>query len=231
MISIHNILIAADDKIVSDLLKTQLSLLEEFKPVTANSAVEIFRFINSCQFNAIVVGNKLQDTNNTDLYRRIRQMKILIPFIFLIDEITHHVSDYNNNDEFSSYILRPFRVTSLIKTLRASLQKFENSADGILRIGPFVFKPADRLLINVEHHNKISLTDKETLILKFLYNAVGKAVNRNTLLEQVWGYNAGITTHTLETHIYRLRQKIENSSGVSKILITDTNGYRLVLEI
>jgi DNA-binding response OmpR family regulator len=74
---------------------------------------------------------------------------------------------------------------------------------------------------------KIRLTDKETNILKYLYRAGGKVISREELLTEVWGYNAGVTTHTLETHVYRLRQKIEPDPTGPKILITEAGGYRL----
>ena len=74
---------------------------------------------------------------------------------------------------------------------------------------------------------KIKLTEKETAILKFLYRAGGKTVSREDMLGEVWGYSAAVNTHTLETHIYRLRQKIEDSPRESKIVITEPGGYRL----
>jgi DNA-binding response OmpR family regulator len=73
---------------------------------------------------------------------------------------------------------------------------------------------------------KIRLTDKETNILKYLYRAGGKVVSREELLTEVWGYNAGVTTHTLETHVYRLRQKIEPDPS-ARLLMTEAGGYRL----
>ena len=74
---------------------------------------------------------------------------------------------------------------------------------------------------------KVRLTEKETNILKYLYRAGGKAVAREELLAEVWGYNAAVTTHTLETHVYRLRQKIEPDPANARILITEAGGYRL----
>ena len=79
-----------------------------------------------------------------------------------------------------------------------------------------------------EQEKKVRLTEKETAILKYLYRAGAKVVGRDVLLAEVWGYNSGVTTHTLETHIYRLRQKIEKDPSNAEILVTETGGYRLV---
>ena len=88
------------------------------------------------------------------------------------------------------------------------------------------FQPAAKML-EATDGNKVRLTDKETSILKYLYRSGAKSVSREELLTEVWGYNAGVTTHTLETHIYRLRQKIEPDPGNARLLMTDPGGYRL----
>jgi DNA-binding response OmpR family regulator len=75
----------------------------------------------------------------------------------------------------------------------------------------------------------VRLTEKETSILRYLYRAGQRPVPRETLLQEVWGYNSGVTTHTLETHIYRLRQKIENDAAAPAILVTEAGRYKLVL--
>jgi DNA-binding response OmpR family regulator len=95
-----------------------------------------------------------------------------------------------------------------------------------LRVGPYAFHPADRLLVDAKGR-KLRLTDKEANILKYLYRAGDKSVTREELLAEVWGYNAGVTTHTLETHVYRLRQKIESEPGNARLLVTEAGGYRL----
>jgi DNA-binding response OmpR family regulator len=82
--------------------------------------------------------------------------------------------------------------------------------------------------LDTENDRKIRLTEKETAILKFLYRAGDKPVAREVLLDEVWGYNAAVATHTLETHIYRLRQKIERDPSNATILVTEPGGYRLV---
>ena len=95
-------------------------------------------------------------------------------------------------------------------------------------IGPFArFRPSSKLLMHPKG-SKVRLTEKETAILRYLYRAGQRPVSREILLQEVWGYNSGVTTHTLETHIYRLRQKVEKDAAVPAILVTEAGGYKLV---
>src|ERR1700724_1104618 len=87
--------------------------------------------------------------------------------------------------------------------------------------------PGSKMLTGA-NARKVRLTEKETAILRFLYRAGQLPVSRETLLQEVWGYNSGVTTHTLETHIYRLRQKIEKDAANPEILVTEAGGYKLV---
>lgn len=119
------------------------------------------------------------------------------------------------------HLAKPFRLGELLAHLSAHLGPDAESR--ALRIGPYLFRPGAKLLSGAR---QIRLTEKETNILKFLHEA-GGTVARETLLGEVWGYNPAVTTHTLETHIYRLRQKIEENPGEARILITENGGYRL----
>jgi DNA-binding response OmpR family regulator len=132
-----------------------------------------------------------------------------------------HGLDAGAND----YVTKPFRFGVLLARIRAHLRSHEQSEAAVYRIGPYEFRPAGRVLIDAKQ-KKVRLTDKETNILKYLYRA-GAPVPREELLTEVWGYNAGVTTHTLETHVYRLRQKIEPDPARATILITEAGGYRL----
>ena len=127
----------------------------------------------------------------------------------------------------NDYITKPFKFAVLLARIRAQLRQHEQSEDAVFTIGKYTFKPASKLLID-EKGSKIRLTEKETSILKYLYRAGEKVVTRDVLLLEVWGYNAGVTTHTLETHIYRLRQKIERDPSNAELLITETGGYKLI---
>ena len=127
----------------------------------------------------------------------------------------------------NDYIAKPFRLAELLARLRAQLRIFENSEDAVFTIGPYTFRPSAKLLQEPVKNRRIRLTEKEAAILKFLYRAGTKPVARQVLLNEVWGYNAAVTRHTLETHIYRLRQKIEPAPGNARLLVTEGGGYRL----
>ena len=146
--------------------------------------------------------------------------------------LTAHGSDADTilglDSGANDYIPKPFRLGVLLARLRAQLRQFELSDDATFPIGPYTFRPSAKMLLNADSNRKIHLTEKETAILKYLYRMGDRPVTREVLLDEVWGYNAGVTTHTLETHIYRLRQKIEPEPTNAKILVTEPGGYRLV---
>jgi DNA-binding response OmpR family regulator len=128
----------------------------------------------------------------------------------------------------NDYITKPFRLGVLLARVRAHIRQHERSDDAAFTIGPYTFQPSVKMLINNETRKKIRLTDKEAAILKYLYRSGNRVVTRDVLLDEVWGYNAGVTTHTLETHVYRLRQKIEKNPSNATLLVTEGGGYRLV---
>jgi DNA-binding response OmpR family regulator len=74
---------------------------------------------------------------------------------------------------------------------------------------------------------KVELTGKEVDILKCLISSGEEAVDRDKLLKQVWNYSSDVTTHTLETHIYRLRQKLEIDSTVPRLIISKGGGFTI----
>jgi DNA-binding response OmpR family regulator len=127
----------------------------------------------------------------------------------------------------NDYVTKPFKFAVLLARVRAQLRQHEQSEDAVFTIGHYPFKPASKVLVDGSG-KKIRLTEKETSILKYLYRAGEKVITRDVLLHEVWGYNAGVTTHTLETHIYRLRQKIEKDPSSAELLITEMGGYKLV---
>jgi DNA-binding response OmpR family regulator len=128
----------------------------------------------------------------------------------------------------NDYVTKPFKLGVLLARIRAQLRLHERSEDAVFNIGPYSFRPSSKMLLDAEHNKKVRLTEKETAILKYLYRAGDAVIGRDVLLNEVWGYNSGVTTHTLETHVYRLRQKIESDPSNARLLVTEPGGYRLV---
>jgi DNA-binding response OmpR family regulator len=223
------ILIVDDDRSLREELAAQLQVDGEFTVDEAASVQEAQAKIKKHEqrFDALILDVGLPDGDGRDLCAELRKLGMRMPIIMLTgsDEEADVVRglDSGAND----YIPKPFRLNELLARLRAQLRIFENSEDAVFTIGPYTFRPSAKLLQEPQRNRRIRLTEKEAAILKFLYRAGTKPVARQILLNEVWGYNAAVTTHTLETHIYRLRQKIEPDPANARLLVTEGGGYRL----
>ena len=222
------ILIIDDDTVLVEMLSEQLRLHEEFATVSAASGAEALELSKKDYYDVIILDVGLPDMDGRGVCRLMRRNGVRSPIIMLMgvdaDADTIPGLDAGAND----YITKPFRLSVLLARLRAHIRHHEHSDDAVFTIGPYTFQPANKLLLNTAENKKVRLTDKETAILKYLYRAGDRIVGRDTLLDEVWGYNADVTTHTLETHVYRLRQKIEHDPSSAQILVTAPGGYRLV---
>ena len=223
------VLIVEDDDALRETLVEQLAVDGEFAAAEAASikAAETMIAAKDARFDAVILDIGLPDGDGRDLCAKLRKQGHRIPIIMLteFDSETDVVKglDFGAND----YIAKPFKLAVLLARLRAQVRIFENSEDAVFTIGPYTFRPAAKLLQDAEKNRRIRLTEKEAAILKFLYRAGTRSVARQVLLNEVWGYNAAVTTHTLETHIYRLRQKIEPDPANARLLVTEGGGYRL----
>ncbi len=181
------------------------------------------------QFDAMLVDVDLSDGDGAWVCARIRENGVHVP-ILLIAELGDEPSIIHGLDSGANdYIQAPFRVAEVMARLRAQIRAYEVSEEAVLAIGPFQFRPARRVLQHSLTNERVRLTEKEAAVLKFLYRAEGP-VPRNTLLHEVWGYNAKATTHTVETHIYRLRRKIEPDPTKIALLVNESGGYRLCVD-
>jgi DNA-binding response OmpR family regulator len=229
MSSQHSLLVIDDDSTLRDELIAQLAAAGEFAPAPASSLAEAMTKLTDgeTRFDAVLLDVGLPDGDGRDFCIKLRQDGIKIPIILLTGSTAESDVVRGLDAGANDYIAKPFRLNELLARLRAQLRAFENSEDAIFTIGPYMFRPSARQLLDPLKNKRIRLTDKEAAILKFLYRASGRPVARQVLLNEVWGYNSSVTTHTLETHVYRLRQKIEPEPAVSKLLLTEGGGYRL----
>lgn len=228
MVNGKKVLLVEDDEALRITLGEQLELHEEFAVHAVSSGAEALETVKSAHFDLILLDVGLPDMDGRDVCRLIRRNGVKSPIVMLTaqdgDADTILGLDAGAND----YVTKPFKIAVLLARMRAHLRQHEQSDDAVFTIGPYSFRPSAKLLIDEAKNKKVRLTEKETAILKYLYRTGGRMVKRETLLNEVWGYNAGVTTHTLETHVYRLRQKIETDPSNAQILVTDPGGYRLV---
>ena len=222
------ILIVDDDDTLRRSLGEQLALHEEFAIVEAATATLALERIKTDRFDAILLDVGLPDMDGREACRLMRRAGVKSPVIMLTAADSEADTILGLDAGANDYVSKPFRLGVLLARLRAQLRQHEQSEDATFVIGPYSFRPAAKLLVDEPRKRKVRLTEKETAILKYLYRAGERAVARDKLLGEVWGYNAGVTTHTLETHVYRLRQKIEQDPSNAAILITEPGGYRLV---
>ena len=221
------ILVVDDDEALRQALAEQLLLHEEFAVAEAADGQAALERTKGEIFDAIVLDVGLPDMDGREVCRLLRRNGIKCPIVMLTASATDADQILGLDAGANDYVAKPFRLGVLLARLRAQLRQHEQSEDATFTIGPYTFRPAAKLLLNDETQQKVRLTEKETAILKYLYRAGDRAVGRDTLLGEVWGYNAGVTTHTLETHIYRLRQKIEADPTRPALLLTEPGGYRL----
>ncbi|MBU2580347.1 MAG: response regulator transcription factor [Alphaproteobacteria bacterium] len=227
MSNVRKILIVDDDADLRDSLRDQLALHDEFEVTVAESAARGIDTAKSDHHDLILFDVGLPDMDGREAVKILRKSGFKSPIIMLTGNESDADQILGLDAGANDYVTKPFKFAVLLARIRAQLRQHEQSEDAVFTIGPYTFKPASKLLID-EKGSKIRLTEKETSILKFLYRSGEKVITRDVLLHEVWGYNAGVTTHTLETHIYRLRQKIEKDPSNAELLVTETGGYKLV---
>jgi DNA-binding response OmpR family regulator len=221
-------LIVDDDSALRQSLAEQLELHEEFAAVECDTGAQAMEMATAERFDAILLDVGLPDMDGRELCRLLRRAGIRIPIVILTGADSEADTIQGLDSGADDYVTKPFRLSLLLARLRAHLRQSELSDDAVLTIGPYTFRPSAKLLMDPSGRKKVRLTEKETAILKYLYRAGDQPIGRDILLGEVWGYNAGVTTHTLETHVYRLRQKIERDPARAEILVTEPGGYRLV---
>jgi DNA-binding response OmpR family regulator len=227
MSNARHILIVDDDAELRDALLEQLRLHEEFEASAVDSAAKGVQAAKAGQVDLIIMDVGLPDMDGREAVRILRKNGFKAPIVMLTGHDTDSDTILGLESGANDYVSKPFRFAVLLARIRAQLRQHEASEDAVFTIGPYSFRPSSKLLTTPKG-NKVRLTEKETAILRYLYRAGQQAVSRETLLQEVWGYNSGVTTHTLETHVYRLRQKVEQDAANPSILVTDSGGYKLV---
>jgi DNA-binding response OmpR family regulator len=223
----RTILIVDDDEDLRSTLVEQLALYEEFHILQEGTATKGIQSVRGGMIDLLIMDVGLPDMDGREAVKLLRKNGYKAPIIMLTGQDTDSDTILGLEAGANDYVTKPFRFAVLLARIRAQLRQHEQSEDATFTVGPYTFKPSQKLLVD-QRGSKLRLTEKEAAIIKYLYRAEQRVVTRDVLLEEVWGYNSGVTTHTLETHVYRLRQKIERDPSNAEILVTESGGYKLV---
>ena len=227
MSTTKKIIIVDDDDLLRDTLKEQFSLQDEFAVSEAAAATAGIKAVKADHADLVILDVNLPDMDGREACKVMRRGGYKGPVIMLTAQSSEADTILGLDSGANDYVTKPFRFAVLLARIRAHLRQHEHSEDAVFKVGPYTFKPSAKLLVR-EDNRKVRLTEKETAIIKFLLRSGEQIVSRDVLLQDVWGYNAGVTTHTLETHVYRLRQKIERDPSHAEILVTEGGGYKLI---
>ncbi|MEE9381403.1 MAG: response regulator transcription factor [Hyphomonadaceae bacterium] len=226
MSAVKTLLLIDDDDDLREALAEQFDMHDGFEILQAANAGDGIALAEKERIDLILLDVELPDMDGREVCKQMRAKGVRAPVVMLTGQDTDADAILGLDSGANDYVTKPFKFSVLLARVRAHLRSFEQSEDATFQLGPYEFHPAMKLLLR-DDKRKIRLTEKETNILKYLYRAGGKAVARDELLTEVWGYNAAVTTHTLETHVYRLRQKIEPDPSNARLLLTEAGGYRL----
>jgi DNA-binding response OmpR family regulator len=227
MSNASRLLVVDDDQDLRDALAEQLGLHDEFQVTTAENASQAINLAKGDRIDLAIMDVGLPDMDGREAVKVMRRNGFRSPIIMLTAQGSEADTVMGLDAGANDYVTKPFKFAVLLARIRAQLRQYEASEDAIFQIGHYTFRPGSKLL-TTDKGSKLKLTEKETAILRYLYRAGQKVVGREILLQEVWGYNSNVTTHTLETHIYRLRQKIETDPSNARILVTEPGGYKLM---
>ncbi len=217
----RRILVASADAALSDAIAEQLRLERSTEALCCDSLASALASLGTAAVSAVIADDGLPDATARDLHRALRLTGVTVPIIALV------APGGEADGEGMEPVVKPFRLGALVARLEDLVERAERRLPDTVVIGPFDFRSGSGLLVHRSSGEERRLTDKEAGILGELIRAGGAVVARDVLLARIWGYRAGVETRTLETHVWRLRRKIEGDRSGSHILVTAPGGYRL----
>ena len=220
------ILLFEPDSLLRKKLLEQILLNKELYVTEATCFEDIKYQLTKSSFDLIIINTDREPYNLSSIEEFIKEAEISNIVLFMIEPKMSESSSFGESTDKHYFIERPFRIHHLNKKISTILAKISNSNEVTYKIGPFIFFPIKKALMLGEK-TKIELTEKEVAILKCLISSREGSVDRDTLLKQVWNYSPDVSTHTLETHIYRLRQKLEIDASIPRLIISKDGGFKI----
>lgn len=215
------------DKATCGLLQDQLEFQKLFFTDIIQGKRGLDRFLNLTTSEIIIIHEPNDNISDISSFQKNIHDSIHF-FIFIIDENKKFLHNFPEGEKHI-FIKKPFSIHELLSHLKKISRKKHLERLSTIEFGDYELSLKQNCLMNKVDNKLLKLTDKEISILKYLYDAQEECVEKDRLLKDIWGYKNDIDTHTIETHIYSLRKKIENTFEDDNFLITEKEGYRLVL--
>ena len=203
----RRILIVDDDVALRQSLAEQLELHAEFASVECGTAATALEVVGRERFDAVLLDIGLPDMDGRELCRAMRQAGVTAPIVMLTAADSEADTVLGLDAGANDYVTKPFRLSVLLARLRAHLRQSEHSDEAVLTIGPYTFRPRRQADERSGAAQEGAADRKGNGDPQIPLPRRDRAIGRDTLLGEVWGYNAGVATHTLETYVYRLRQQ------------------------
>ena len=220
------ILLFEPDWLLRKTLIEQISFNDDFDITELSSFEDLRCEVNKSSFDLIIIGTDQGSYRFPSIGQFIKEAKITNIVLFIIEAEAGGSSSFEESTEKHYFIEKPLKIRHLNKKISTIFAKISNLNDVTHKIGPFIFFPLKKVIM-LDEKIKVELTGKEVDILKCLLSAAGEAVDKDKLLKQVWNYSSDVTTHTLETHIYRLRQKLEIDPSIPRLIISKDGGFSI----
>ncbi len=215
------ILIYEKEKNLNIILKEQFSKLEKYDTFITSDQEKLLNLIYTINFDVCII-------NLEDLSMSISD------FIKIFQSTYKHrnIIGYYERDDDSflineneiTLLKKPFRLITLFGHLD-NLKKLRNTTTNKYLMSHLEFIPIKKIITNLNTKNKEHITEKETNLLNFLYNKKNIDIPKMDLLGNIWGVTEDINTHTLETHIYRLKQKLYKLEPNLSFSLINQNGF------
>jgi Response regulators consisting of a CheY-like receiver domain and a winged-helix DNA-binding domain len=227
MTKLNRVLIIHESELFASNIQNLLRNYKQFLFSYEKKEIDIRKKIENGLCDTIIFGGSLFKTIGKDISKSYEKNYSYLNFIYILNN-NKEIEEIKKTSNRNLYILlAPFRLESFINLLVDISEKKEIRHNKCYNIGMYKFNPNLKELEN-SRNSKIKLTEKETSILECLYLSGNNFLPREILLKKVWGYSSQVSTHTLETHIYRIRQKIEKDGGPKNFIINDLGGYKLI---
>ncbi|WP_282608849.1 response regulator transcription factor [Pelagibius sp. Alg239-R121] len=222
------VLVAVDDLDLRRSVATHLELYEGLVAIQTDSGKQALELVKDMCVATVLIDADLPDIDGEDLCSLMRRRGVKIPIVLLSARDDDADVILGLDSGASDYIIKPIHMGVLLARIRAQHRHFAQLYNAVFPIGPYVFCPNARILAHRETDQKIRLTERESSILNSLYRMGGKPVPAEWIIGEVWGEQVNVNPHVVETHIYRLRQKLEPDPTNLQMLVTDSGGYRLI---